>query len=140
MEKMVVTSKRVRDIEFQIAEIDDLISKETRYTRSTTLDQILNHRKISWLGAYNSSARVANAQNTIRHLEYRKTLLLMMRATAVREEYERYKKLLAQNQADLRASGPGPLGDPKDKTPSATSPTLAPEPTTTIIIPVSQKE
>lgn len=141
MEKMVVTSKPVRDIEIRIAEIDELIARQIKLTAPTKLDEVLNHPRLLWgfFGGGSSKARASYAQSAIQQLEYQKTLLLIMRATIVREEYARYKAMLTEIQADQRPTGPGALGDPTDKTPSASS-SRSPAPAEkTNVIPVSRE-
>ena len=140
MEKMVVTSKPVRDIEIRIAEIDDLIARKTQLTVPTKLDEVLNHPKLFWgfFGGDNYKARADYAQSAILQLEYQKKLLLIMRATAVREEYERYKAMVAEVQAEQRPTGVEPLGDPRNKTRSTSSSRSPASAEKTIVIPVSQ--
>ncbi|WP_152032896.1 hypothetical protein [Ereboglobus luteus] len=141
MERMVVTSKPVRDIEIRIAEIDDLIARKTMLTVPTKLDEVLNHPRLFWgfFGGGSYKARADYAKSAIQQLEYQKKLLLIMRATVVREEYERYKAMAAEVKAEQRPAGPEPLGDPTSKVQSV-SPSRAPASAEkTIVIPVSQQ-
>ena len=76
MDPVIVEDRREPTLKKDLQALDEAAAREERATKPTTLDRILNHPLLSFLGGMNAEARAAMARQRLRIMDVERMLLI----------------------------------------------------------------
>ncbi|HEX2099845.1 MAG TPA: hypothetical protein VHF69_04225 [Candidatus Synoicihabitans sp.] len=96
LDPVIVEGRRTGRLKHDLQAHDYHVHKEQQATKPTTLDSILNHRWLSWLGPYSAETRAAIARRNIRIMDTERQLLIAIQTAPTEEERRQLQQYLAE--------------------------------------------